>query len=203
MAIKLVSFRRKTSDKRRLDLIDAGIQCLGQGGMTAFPIGRICMQAGVSRGLVNHHFTSKNELLICIYSSMTEYLIRTPGNDSALQQISRFIENSFDADSFDKSSLRAWLSIWGEVATNPALKSLHQDRYEIYKRQLASALTTIARANKLKIDATGIARQLIALIDGLWLEYCLHSEGFSLETAKKDCYRFLEVSTGLRLELPS
>ena len=44
---------------------------------------------------------------------------------------------------------------------------------------------------RIEFDADGVARQLIALIDGLWLEYCLHSAGFSLAAAKTDCYQFL------------
>jgi len=27
----------------------------------------------------------------------------------------------------------------------------------------------------------------------LWLEYCLHSDGFSLAVARADCYRFLSA----------
>ena len=41
------------------------------------------------------------------------------------------------------------------------------------------------------VDAASIARQVVALIDGLWLEYCLHSEGFSLADAKRDCLDLL------------
>ena len=29
------------------------------------------------------------------------------------------------------------------------------------------------------------------MIDGLWLEYCLHSEEFTLTMARDDCYRLL------------
>jgi hypothetical protein len=46
-----------------------------------------------------------------------------------------------------------------------------------------------------------VARQLIALIDGLWLEYCLHSDSFSLSAARTDCYQFL-AAYGVTLELP-
>jgi hypothetical protein len=48
------------------------------------------------------------------------------------------------------------------------------------------------RLQGLELVVDNVARQLIALIDGLWLEYCLHSEGFSLAAAKTDCYWFLQ-----------
>ena len=196
MTVKPVAYQRKTSQQRRYDLIYAGIHCLGEGGITAFTIDRICKRAEVSRGLINHHFKTKDELLLCIYASMTDYLVRIEDVDSPEIQISAFIKNSFDERTFKKSNLRAWLAIWGEVATNPALKSLHENRYAVYKKRLASAIRKIAGARKIRLDANTAARKLIALIDGLWLEYCLHSDGFSLTAAKKDCYQFLEVLLG-------
>jgi AcrR family transcriptional regulator len=109
-------------------LIVAGIVCLGKGGMSAFTIDHICRQAGVSRGLINHHFVSKDDLLVSIYAHMTDYLMRDSSGLSPRQQISGFIDSSFDKNSFKKSNLRAWLAIWGEVVTNPNLKALHQSR---------------------------------------------------------------------------
>jgi AcrR family transcriptional regulator len=192
MVVKDIAYHRKTARQRRSELIDAGIACLGRGGMSAFTIDQICKQAGVSRGLINHHFDSKEALLVSIYAQMTEYLVREHEATVPRQQIASFIDGSFDAASFNKSNLRAWLAIWGQVATHAELKSLHQQRYQKYRLQLVEALTVISEAEQLAIDADSVARQLIALIDGLWLEYCLHSDGFSLDDARADCYRFLQ-----------
>ena len=192
MVAKDIAYHRKTARQRRSELIAAGIACLGRGGMSAFTIDQICKQAGVSRGLINHHFDSKEELLVSIYAQMTEYLVREHAAATPRQRIASFIDSSFDAASFNKSSLRAWLAIWGQVATHAELKSLHQRRYQKYRLQLVDALTVISESEQLAIDADSVARQLIALIDGLWLEYCLHADGFSLDDARADCYHFLQ-----------
>jgi TetR/AcrR family transcriptional repressor of bet genes len=203
MSNKVIAFERKTSEQRRQDLIDAGIRCLGEGGISSFTIDKICKQAQVSRGLINHHFQSKNELLLCIYDSMTGYLVEDDSSLTAREQIVSIVEKSFDANSFEKSNLRAWLAIWGEVATHSKLKQLHESRYRLYKQKLIVAINAIAAEQGLNLDANAIARQLIALIDGLWLEYCLHSEGFSLEAARHDCYQFLQAQLGaLTLRYP-
>ena len=196
MSKKAIAFERKTPEHRRQDLIDAGIRCLGEGGISSFTIDKICKQAKVSRGLINHHFNSKDGLLLCIYDNMTQYLIAIESTLTAREQIVYAVEKSFDQSSFEKSNLRAWLAIWGEVATHSELKQLHENRYRLYKQKLIVAIKTIAAEQGLSLDANAIARQLIALIDGLWLEYCLHSEGFSLEAAKRDCYQFLQMHLG-------
>jgi len=196
MIERVVKYRRKDSQSRRQDLITAGIRCLNEGGMTNFTIDKICKQARVSRGLINHHFKSKDELLICIYDHMTAYLVEIHEDLNAERQLVLLIQNSFDSSTFEKSNLRAWLAIWGEVATHAELKQLHESRYQVYHQKLIRLISEIADNRLLDIDAIRVSRQLIALIDGLWLEYCLHSEGYSLETAAADCYQFLQQYLG-------
>ena len=185
------TYQRKTADERRQDLIAAGITCLGKGGMAAFTIDQICREAGISRGLINHHFHSKDELLAAIYRDMTEHLVNldvTAGGERVLVQV---IETNFDESTFNRSNLRAWLAIWGQVSSNPALSAIHNERYSTYHAGIRRALREQIGSQGRVLDVDSLARQLIALIDGLWLEYCLHSEGFSLAEARRDCYRFL------------
>jgi AcrR family transcriptional regulator len=198
---KKSAFSRKSALHRRQELIAAGIACLGRGGMSAFTIDQICKQAGVSRGLINHHFESQDDLLRCIYADMTDHLLHDYDCSDARQLLASIIETSFDDKSFNRSNLRAWLSIWGQVASNAALNELHRQRYGIYKARIRNALADIASIKAGHFDVDGVARQLIALIDGLWLEYCLHSNGFSLGAAKADCYGFLRAK-GIIIESP-
>ena len=197
---KKSTFSRKSASDRRQELIAAGIACLGKGGMSAFTIDQICKQAGVSRGLINHHFKSKDDLLDCIYADMTDHLLQDYDCSDARQLLVSIIETSFDEKSFNRSNLRAWLSIWGQVASNATLNDLHRRRYGAYKARIKNALADIASANAGLFDVDSVARQLIALIDGLWLEYCLHSSEFSLRAAKADCYHFLQAHGVIILE---
>lgn len=198
--VKTVAYRRISAVERRQQLIEAGMVCLGKGGMAAFTIDQICKQANVSRGLINHHFKSKDDLLGCIYEEMTRYLVADFRSNEPHQQLGEIIETSFDEKTFNRSNLRAWLSIWGMVATSASLNQLHRSRYDRYHARIALALGTILDCREPPASADSIARQLIALIDGLWLEYCLHSAGFSLAAAQLDCCRFLE-SHGVNIEI--
>jgi len=190
------SFARKSADDRRRELIAAGIACLGQGGMAAFTIDRICKQAGISRGLINHHFNTKDELLSSIYAEMTDHLVQDHAAVQGGELLAQIIETNFDEASFNRANMRAWLAIWGQVPSNPTLSKMHQQRYDRYKERIESALRHTAA--DCAIDS--VARQLIAIIDGLWLEYCLHSNSFSLAAARADCYRFL-AAYGIEVEV--
>jgi len=200
------TYKRKSAAERRDELIAAGIVCLGRGGMAGFTIDQICKQAGISRGLINHHFNTKDELLSAIYAYMTDHLIYEYHCENDLELLESIIETSFDEKSFNRSNLRAWLAIWGQVGSNEALSKLHKIRYDHYKESIKEALRWISNgmtkgiSNHFEIDS--VARQMIALIDGLWLEYCLHSDGFSLTLARADCYRFLSAY-GVEIKPPA
>jgi hypothetical protein len=130
---------------------------------------------------------------------MTAHLLGGDNGADPVEDLGEIIETSFDDANFNRSNLRAWLSIWGQVAVDPALNDLHQRRYEHYKARIERGIAALAQGRDPPLDCEAVARQLIALIDGLWLEYCLHSEGFSLGVARQDCYRFLGAY-GIRLE---
>ncbi len=195
-------YARKQPEVRRRQLIDAAIRCLGRGGLSAFTIDNIRREAGVSRGLINHHFDGKDDLLAAVYEAMTVYLAEAPraSLDAAgltpVKRLNALIAASFEAEAFDRSQLRAWLALWGEVSTNPRLQALHRERYDRYRDGLALAIAAIAGERARPVDAAGLARTLIALIDGLWLEWCLDSSVLSPEDAKAACYDIVEPQLG-------
>ena len=166
--------------------------------MSAFTIDRICRRAGVSRGLINHHFNSKDELLVCVYAAMTEYLVGppVPQTPHPAERLAAIIDASFDTYLVDKKQLRAWLALWGEVATHPKLKGLHRSRYDAYKHRLASAISALAHERSLDVDSDNLSRLVIALIDGLWLEYCLDSSVVTIQDARAACYALLRHYLG-------
>ena len=94
------TYKRKSATERRDELIAAGIVCLGRGGMAGFTIDQICKQAGLSRGLINHHFNTKDELLSAIYAYMTDHLLYDYHCENDLDLLESIIDTSFDDTSF-------------------------------------------------------------------------------------------------------
>ena len=202
MTSKSPRYARKQPEERRRELIDAAIRCLGRGGLSAFTIDTIRREAGVSRGLINHHFDGKDDLLAAAYEAMTVYLAEAPraaleaAGLTPVERLDALIAASFEAEAFDRSRLHAWLALWGEVSTNSRLQELHRRRYDRYRDSLAGAIAAIAKERGRAVDAAGLARTLIALIDGLWLEWCLDSSVLSPDDARAACYDIVEPQLG-------
>ena len=177
-------------------LIEAGLACLARGGILGFTIDNICREAGVSRGLITHHFKSKDGLLAAIYATMygrSLAVFQRPGGPPSVVDV---IEAEFHPDVFNRKNITIWLALWGEIATNPTLGRQHRKSYADYRRGIAAAVERTAAAKGRTVDAEHLAVLIISLIDGLWVENCIAPDLMSAKQAMTACYRMLEPFLG-------
>jgi TetR/AcrR family transcriptional repressor of bet genes len=190
-------YRRYSSEVRAGMLIEAGLACLARGGITAFTVDNICRESGSSRGLITHHFGSKDGLLSQVYAAayrpMLENLVSSSGKTL---QLGEMLDRMLSAETFTKESLNVWLALWGEIATNSVLQAEHRKHYSIYRSTVAAAISDLAATRGLDIDPEGLAISVISLVDGLWLEQCLDPDLLTPERARAACQRLLEPILG-------
>lgn len=192
----MARFTRLSSDDRRAQLMDVALAGLARGGIEEFTVDRICAAAGVSRGLILHHFGSMAGLLAAVYARL--YRDTTP-DLSALPPESRIdalIDATFAPKAFNRDTLNAWVALWGQIANTPALRDEHRQHYQAYLDQVSTAIAALARAKGRSIGARPLAQSLICLIDGLCLQHCLDPEAMSAEVAKEACRAFLAPHLG-------
>ncbi|WP_225029641.1 TetR family transcriptional regulator C-terminal domain-containing protein [Xinfangfangia pollutisoli] len=176
-------------------LVNAGLVCLARGGITAFTIDNICQEAGASRGLIAHHFGSKDGLLAAVYAAAYRNFLSVLAPDAGID-LRRLIDTAFSEELFRRDPLNIWLALWGEVAINAALRDEHRAHYAIYLARVEAAIAAHAAAQGRSVDAAALARPVVALIDGLWLEAHIDAAGFSPATAKAAALALLEAALG-------
>lgn len=192
---------RESAEDRRRQLVAAAIRCLARGGIAGFTVDNVSREAGVSRGLIGHHFGGITELLTAAYEAMTAKMLRS-GERGAVADaepeaaLASIVKVMFEPPMFSKSSLRAWLALWGEVATNRKLKLAHRRAYDSYRGAMADAIAGVAAERRIEVNATALAAASIALNDGLWIEWCLDSTVMSREAAAAAVYDLLEARLG-------
>ena len=185
-------FERISPDERRARLIQASIACLAKGGIHGFTVDNICHEAGTSRGLITHHFGSKNALLAAIYASIYgKVLVNLERAETKPQSIDELVEMIFGDSFLSRDYLNVWLALWGEIAVNPALQVEHHKNYALYREHIARAISAFARGKGVTVDSYDVATILISLVDGLWLEQCIDQSLLSLDRAKDLCRRAL------------
>lgn len=200
-------FTRETAEVRRRMLVEAALRCLSRGGISAFTTDNIRREANVSLGLINHHFKSKDDLIVEVYYvSLYEYIYKQVEEARKLQaqqagavaeaRLIAIVDAHFAPSYFAKDNLLVWLSLWGEMATNAKLSETHKNLYKDFRQILCHEIKSVAEKRRRTVNASNLARSFIALVDGLWLEWCLDPSILTPEDAREACYELLEAKLG-------
>jgi len=187
-------FRRATPAVRREALVDATLRCLKQYGHEGVSVRRISATAGVSIGLINHHFPSKSGLIAVTYETLALSLqesIKAQAQNKAASpraRLSGFFRASFAPEIIDPQLFNVWLVFWSMVAHSPEIRAVHDKTYGKYRAMLESMLGQLADsgdAPPFKLRQAAIA--LSALLDGLWVELSLSPTTFKPREAIALC----------------
>jgi AcrR family transcriptional regulator len=196
---ELGKFERKTPNERRRALIAATLACLAREGHAGLSIRKISKEAGISVGLINHHYASKDELIGHAYETLSLDLlanmrdkVEAAGSDPRAR-LSAYFRASLSAPILERSILRTWVVFWGMIEHSPIMTEVHDRTYAEYRRLLEALLADLWGASgrpmpDLRLAAIG----LVAIHDGLWLEWCLNPQTFSSEEAIGLCEQWTE-----------
>jgi TetR/AcrR family transcriptional repressor of bet genes len=188
---------REVPEVRRKSIIQAAMRSIAKYGYAGTTIGRICAEAQVSRGLINHHFGTKEELIRQSYEELcaewafqTRDLLLDTHRDPE-EKLRAMIRVSFGPTVFRQDHLGIWVGFWSVIGKSPSLKKLNRELYIQDRETYRKAFDEIAIKRGGKIDSHRAAITLGALMDGLWLEWCLDPKGFSPEEAEAACVEFV------------
>ena len=183
---------RESPDKRREMLIEATTRSIAKHGYASTTIERICDEAGVSRGLVNHHFGSKEELILQSYKQLcndwayyTKDMVDEAGEPEA--GLRAAIARNFDPKLFKREYLSIWLGFWSAIPKSAELRKLDRALYKLDLTNFEQLFERLAAKRGIALDARLQAIGLMALIEGLWLQWSLDPKSFTVEEAKAVC----------------
>lgn len=183
---------RQDADDRRKELLEVTISCLARLGPKATTGREICRQAGVSHGLLRHYFDNPDNLLLETYQLLSDQFLErfeqellAPSGDP-WDAMDRFFAVLFSKDWARSDVLGAWMAFWTLVRSNEEFA----EASESYNRRLRALLDTAFA--RLPAQPGGIARPdaiaiLSAVMDGLWLDFCLSPSRLSRERALELC----------------
>ncbi len=193
-------YHRESAVERRAALIAATLECLRRHGHEGTSLRRISAVAGISPGLINHHFPGKAALVAAAYERLAHSLLDSMAGDAAAsavparERLRRFFAASFEPELLDPSLFRIWLVFWGMVAHSARMRAVHDRTYRAYRRALERLLTALAQEPEVPdFRRHAAAIGLAALLDGLWVELSLNPRAFRPAQAIALCEDWVEA----------
>lgn len=201
--------RAERKEATRQQLIAATIDCIAASGFAETTLSKVSERAKVSRGLVNFHFESKDQLLIETLRHLTqEYLtfwrkaVEKP-EFSPAQRLVALIQADFHPQVCNRKKIAVWYAFWGEAKSRPIYMAISAKADGAFAQMLESLCSQIVADGKYNVDPDLAARGLRSLIDGQWLELLLSPTSFDRERSKHICRLFAHQLFPQHIERPS
>ena len=199
MASIAKSTRRTASrEARRQQLIDATIKCIARKGMGGTTLGDVAGEAGLSQGIVNLHFESKENLLnetlrylADEYKTQFDKALATSGPRPA-DRLRALMELDLRPSICDRHKISVWFAFWSEVKSRPMYRKIcdASDRhYDAIIESLCEEI--IAEGGYLHITASAVTIGLTAMTNGLWLSYLISPKTFDRQDAANAIKEYL------------
>lgn len=137
---------RKSRATRNI-VLEAALDCLAEGGYAGCSLQLVADRAGISRGAMLHHYTSKLELMAAViefafYRRMQDFLARIRAlSESA--RIERLAGVTISYEICGAREYRAYLALHLASRTDPELRPIFVDRARRYDRVWREEIATV------------------------------------------------------------
>lgn len=188
---------RPAYNKAQTKLIQATLDSLMDEGIDGCSVRKICERAGSAVGLINYYFGTLNDLLAATYldlaySLMDKAILKSQSTELPRQRLSIFIQETFGDAVMQRKILRAWVVFWSMIDRAPPIKAAHDSSNQAFRVFLEQSFAELNNMHPVSPSPRLAAIGLTAIIDGLWLEWCLSSETFSADEAILLCEQWVD-----------
>jgi len=203
------TFRRMQDFDRRAELVRATLDCIADKGIQGATVRAVAAAAGVSIGLIRHHFETKENMVLEAYRETIRMLtapcaaVLAADIASPHERLARFICASIGGEISDLRMLSLWAAFMSQINADPEMKRTHDEAHLPYRSSLEPLIGAVMAAEGRRLapgESARLAIALTAVIDGLWLEGCLPK---GTETSEDYVAIGLETAEALlRVRLP-
>jgi AcrR family transcriptional regulator len=180
---------RRTQQQRRHEaesaLLNAAAELVVQRGVRSLTLAAVGERAGYSRGIVTHHFGSKQALLERLARATQTGFVPgladlPPGLDRLLCLINGYLGALGEVGVMN----RAFLLLWAEAATATELAPIFRERDEAFRSDLRSDITAGIADGDIRpdVDPGDVAIAVVGQLRGIGLQRLLDPQ--AVDTTK-------------------
>jgi len=193
--------RTASKQERQLQLIQATIRSVAQNGLSDTTMATVSSEAGLSQGIINLHFQSKERLLVETlkyiaeeYRLAWEKAVEGAGPSSA-DKLAALVAVDFKKPVCDVNKLAVWFAFWGESKSRPTYRKICALRDAAYRNELVQVCEQLIEEGSYEgLDAHSVAAGLSAMTSGLWLDLLTSPRSMNREQARQICMAYLATA---------
>jgi phenylpropionate dioxygenase-like ring-hydroxylating dioxygenase large terminal subunit/AcrR family transcriptional regulator len=189
-----VRAERATREDRRRELIECAIDVIAENGLGGTTLVKVAAKAGLSAGIVNHYFETKDALLIEALRALSEEFgtaleAATQAAETPVDGLIAIVDLSLDPVIAAPPKIAVWYAFQSETHWRQSYTSLCGERDQAYMATIRSLMARLA--GPAEGDADILARSFAGLLDSYWQDILFEGEGFDRAAAAASCRRYL------------
>lgn len=194
----MVGSRANVKHLRREQLIEATMKTIARHGYARTTMAHVAKAAGLSQGIVNFYFMTKEALLYETfvhlaeeYEATLERALQRAGDDP-VAGLMAMIETDLGREVCTPTKIPVWLAFWAESRGRPKYRDLYRKLTDHYSRQVHELCEKLAiRGGYEGLDLELISVGFVALIDGFWVSLGVAPQVAERERARTICRAYL------------
>lgn len=194
------ALKRRTAPKeeRQLQLIKATIRSVSRNGLSDTTMATVAGEAGLSQGIINLHFKSKERLLVETlayiadeYRESWEKALSGAGDNPA-EKLAALVAVDFKRPVCDQNKLAVWFAFWSETKSRPTYRRICAKRDLAYRKEMVQVCDDLINQGGYNgLNAETVTACLSAMTSGCWLDLLTNSRSVSRERARAICMSYL------------
>lgn len=167
---------RRTQIERRSEterkVLDAAVALIADGGSRHLSLAEVGRVAGYSRGIVNHQFGTKNQLLEAVVRATQQFDVPELAG-TGLDRLTIVVETYLGTLPARAPQWKAFLLLWADaIAGDPVLAPIYQERDTWFRTLLADLVRDGVSDGSIRrdVDADSTALSLLGMLRGISLQ---------------------------------
>ncbi|MER8157305.1 TetR/AcrR family transcriptional regulator [Streptomyces sp. NPDC094472] len=180
--------QKQRRDQAEAALLTAAAELVVEQGVRSLTLARVGERAGYSRGIVTHHFGSKQALLeLLARSTQAGFVPGLADLPPGLDRLLRLIDGYIGELGREGAAHRAFLLLWAEAPTMPELAPIFRERDEAFRADLRDEVTAGIAEGTIRHDLAPeeVAVAIVGQLRGIGLQRLLDPGAVDTERLRR------------------
>ena len=202
--------RTESKEVRRQQLIDAAIESIAKNGIAGTTMSTVTEAAGLSLGIVNFHFESKQRLfeetLVHLAKEYHDVWQRAYADAGpyANDKLRALVDAHFQRSVCTRKKLAVWYAFFGEGRRRAVYRELIDQFDDAHWERSTQLCGEIIKEGGYQCPpAKEIARTLEALLDGIQLNILMYPDSYSPSDGRKKVHAYLAAIFPKHFDMPA
>jgi TetR/AcrR family transcriptional repressor of bet genes len=191
--------RTATKDKHREALLSATARVVMQHGISGTTISKIQQESGLSRGMINLHFKTKENLILALASQLGDRYNQAWQNSAdyndhpvtspfeAADRLRNLFKTDMSQGVMNEEAAKLSFVFRAERKLQNAYPHYIDTRHSMLEMAVQECCEILCAATGSQEKATHVATAILCLLEGFWTDYHMHPNKFDRDEALAVC----------------